>query len=103
MFASDQPAAVSRGQADLALGSGAVSAQVTDIPFAREELLVALPVSHPLANESHIRLKDLQDTPFALQSKPHSIRAIADQLFAEAGFEPVVSFKSQDVPSRSGG
>ena len=97
LYAREQPHAIRRGQVDLALGAGTDSDIVCDIPFVREELLVSLPSSHPLAGQKSIRLRDLRDTPFVLQGKRHSIRAIADQLFAEAGFEPVVSFESDDV------
>ena len=97
LYAREQPHAIRRGQVDLALGAGTDSELVTDIPIAREELLVSLPSSHPLAGQKSIRLRDLRDTPFVLQGKRHSIRAIADGLFAEAGFEPVVSFESDDV------
>ena len=86
-----------RGSIDLALGAGATSTEVTDIPIAHEELLVSLPVSHPLAGQERISLKDLRDTPFVLQGRQHSIRLLADQLFLEAGFEPVVAFESSDV------
>lgn len=97
IYAREQPSAIVRGQVDLALGAGTDSELVTDIPIVREELLVSLPSSHPLAKQDRIRLRDLRDTPFVLQGKRHSIRAIADKLFAEAGFEPVVSFESNDV------
>ena len=52
---------------------------------------------HPLARQEKIRLKDLRDTPFVLQGPRHSIRIIAEQLFRQAGFQPVVSFESNDV------
>ena len=97
LYAREQPHAILRGQVDLALGAGTDSELVTDIPIVREELLVSLPSSHPLAGQKSIRLRDLRDTPFVLQGKRHSIRAIADGLFAGAGFEPVVSFESDDV------
>lgn len=96
-YASEQPTAISRGQVDLALGAGPVTDTVEDIPFAREELLVSLPISHPLAKRKRLRLEELRDTPFVLQGRHHSIRAIADRLFTEAGFQPVVSFESNDV------
>lgn len=97
LYAREQPNAIVRGQVDLALGAGTDSSLVTDIPFAREELLVSLPSSHPLAKQERIRLRDLRDTPFVLQGKRHSIRSIAERLFRDAGFEPVVSFESNDV------
>lgn len=97
LYANEQPAAVARGRVDLALGAGPVTELVEDVPFAREKLLVALPASHPLASRDRVRLEELRDTPFVLQGGRHSIRAIADQLFEAARYDPVVSFESNDV------
>lgn len=97
LYAREQPGAIARGRIDLALGSGVDSADVTDVPIAHEELLVSLPVSHPLASQERIHLADLRDTPFVLQGSQHSIRILAEQLFREAGFQPVVAFESSDV------
>lgn len=97
LYAAEQPGAIARGVVDLALGAGATSTEITDIPIAYEELMVSLPASHPLARQEKIRLKDLRDTPFVLQGHRHSIRLIAEQLFQQAGFQPVVAFESNDV------
>ncbi len=97
LYASEQPGAILHGQIDIALGAGKTSDKVADLPFAYEELLVSLPVSHPLASQERIRLADLKDTPFVLQGPRHSIRILAEELFQEAGFSPVVTFESNDV------
>ena len=97
LYATEQPGAIARGRIDLALGAGPISAETTDLPVAHEELLISLPSSHPLARQSSIRLADLQNTPFVLQGRKHSIRILAEQLFQEAGFQPVVAFESDDV------
>lgn len=97
LYASEQPGAIQHGQIDMAIGSGQISDKVTDIPFASEELLVSLPSAHPLAQEERICLADLKDTPFVLQGPRHSIRILADRLFHEAGFHPVIAFESNDV------
>lgn len=70
---------------------------MADLSFAHEELLVPLPVSHPTALRERIRLADLKNTPFVLQGPRHSIRILAEELFQEAGFSPVVTFESNDV------
>ncbi len=97
LYARDQPGAIQHGQIDIAIGSGKTSDKVTDIPIACEELLVSLPVSHPMSWAKKIRLSDLKDTPFVLQGPRHSIRILAEELFSEAGFNPVVAFESNDV------
>ncbi|MCD8223192.1 MAG: LysR family transcriptional regulator [Clostridiales bacterium] len=97
LYASEQPSAIQHGKIDLAIGAGKTSDKVTDLPFAFEELLVSLPVSHPMSWAKSIRLSDLKDTPFVLQGERHSIRILADELFREAGFSPLVAFESNDV------
>lgn len=97
LYASEQPSAIDRGQIHLALGAGLSSKQVTEVPVAHEELLVAIPAIHPLARLTHIRLTDLRDIPFVLQGPRHSIRILAEQLFAETDFEPVIAFESDNV------
>lgn len=97
LYSSKQTDAILKGQVDLAIGSGKSSDKVTDIPVAREELLVALPTAHPLSSSDKVRLTDLKDTPFVLQGPRHNIRILADGLFKEAGFEPVITFESDNV------
>ncbi len=97
LYASEQPSAIQHGQIDIALGAGKTSDKVADLPFAYEELLVSLPISHPLASRERIRLAELKDTPFVLQGPRHSIRILAEELFLEAGFSPVITFESNDV------
>ncbi len=97
LYSQEQAKAIRRSQIDLALGNGEFSTQVTDLPFAREEVLAVLPRSHPLSREHAVRLTELRDTPFVLQSAENSLRHRADTLFAEAGYLPVVVFESGDV------
>ncbi len=97
LYSQEQAKAIRRSQIDLALGNGEFSTQVTDLPFAREEVLAVLPRSHPLSRENAVRLTELRDTPFVLQSAENSLRHRADTLFAEAGYLPVVVFESGDV------
>lgn len=97
LFASDQPGAILHGQIDISIGSGQSSDKITEIPIAYEELLLSLPTSHPLSKCESVCLSDLKDTPFVLQGARHSIRALAEELFKTAGFEPVVAFESNDV------
>ena len=95
-YSNEQTEAVLKGQVDLTIGSGK-SSDKYDIPVAHEELLVALPAAHPLASSDKVRLSDLKDTPFVLQGPRHNIRILAEELFKEAGFEPVITFESDNV------
>ena len=97
LYATEQPGAIARGTIDLALGAGGFTDDTTDLPIAYEELLISLPAAHPLAGQERIRLEELRETPFVLQGPRHSIRILAEQLFRQAGFHPVVAFESDDV------
>lgn len=97
LYATEQPGAIARGTIDLALGAGGFTDDTTDLPIAYEELLISLPAAHPLAGQERIRLEELRETPFVLQGPRHSIRILAEQLFRQAGFRPVVAFESDDV------
>ena len=97
LYATEQPGAIARGTIDLALGAGGFTDDTTDLPIAYEELLISLPAAHPLAGQERIRLEELRETPFVLQGPRHSIRILAEQLFHQAGFHPVVAFESDDV------
>ena len=97
LYATEQPGAIARGTIDLALGAGGFNDDTTDLPIAYEELLISLPAAHPLAGQERIRLEELRETPFVLQGPRHSIRILAEQLFRQAGFHPVVAFESDDV------
>lgn len=97
LYATEQPGAIARSTIDLALGAGGFTDDTTDIPIAYEELLISLPAAHPLAGQERIQLEELRETPFVLQGPRHSIRILAEQLFRQAGFHPVVAFESDDV------
>ena len=97
LYATEQPGAIARGTIDLALGAGGFTDDTTDIPIAYEELLISLPAAHPLAGQERCRMEELRETPFVLQGPRHSIRILAEQLFHQAGFHPVVAFESDDV------
>ena len=95
--AAEQPGAVARNAVDLALGAGSTSPETNDIPMVSAEILISLPAAHPLAGQERIHLADLRETPFVLQGPRHSIRILAEPLFRQAGFQPVVAFESDDV------
>ena len=96
LYAAEQPGAIARGLVDLALGAGATSSEITDIPIAHEELLVSLPASHPLAKQETIHLADLRTLPLYCRSPPQH-PAHCRAAFPAGGFQPVVAFESNDV------
>lgn len=67
-------------------------------PILEEEIVLAVPARHPLANVSApVPLSRLKDEPFILLKKGQGFRAIAHQLCHSAGFEPRVVFESANI------
>lgn len=71
------------------------------IPLIEEEICLAVPPDHELANsannQSVIPISKLQGEPFILLKKGQGFRAIAHNLCQAAGFEPHVVFESGNI------
>lgn len=69
--------------------------------MADEQMLVALPASHPLAAQSRVRLATLAGEPFILFPRTVGLSLYTDILHAcrEAGFELNVSQEAPQIPS----
>lgn len=69
--------------------------------MADEQMLIALPASHPLAAQSRVRLASLAGEPFILFPRTVGLSLYTDILHAcrEAGFELTVSQEAPQIPS----
>jgi DNA-binding transcriptional LysR family regulator len=105
-FSEDEPEdsfpGLKRGDFDLA-----VVFDYPDFPldFARdveaeliyeEPMRVALPPGHPLAAAKSVRIEDLADEDWLCGALPSSCRDQVIELCRGAGFEPRISFRSED-------
>jgi DNA-binding transcriptional LysR family regulator len=105
-FTEDEPEdafpALKRGDFDLA-----VVFDYPDFPldFARdveaelvyeESMRVALPPGHPLAAAKSVRIEDLADEDWLCGELPSSCREQVLQICRDAGFEPRISFQSEE-------
>jgi DNA-binding transcriptional LysR family regulator len=69
----------------------------TDAQLIYEEpMRVALPPGHPLAAAKSVRIEDLADEDWLCGAMPSSCRYQVLQLGRDAGFEPRISFQSED-------
>ena len=106
IFSSEQETKIHNGIITFAMGTGCHYdyPDVFNLPISREELILVIPSFHPMAknaskdlnNLTRINLKDFWDMPFCLLTKKNNIRIIAEDLFKEAGFYPVISFESDN-------
>ncbi len=65
-------------------------------PLLREDLVLLLPSGHPLSGVEEIRLEQLQDAVWVTTRHGTEGAACLQRLCAEAGFEPRVSYRSND-------
>jgi DNA-binding transcriptional LysR family regulator len=72
------------------------------IPLMREELVLAVPIYHPLAHLADKNPNDLtsvdiemfQDAPFALATESTELGIASERLFLNAGFSPTIVYRS---------
>ncbi len=67
-----------------------------------EDLFLAVPPGHRLSAQGEVRLADVAQEGFVMLRMPGPLRQQCDELCAAAGFEPIVSFEADDVPTVRG-
>lgn len=80
-----------KGEADLCLTAQTPRLQgIQEQDVFREELVLAVPPDHPLADETVVTVSDIEDEPFVAYSVGHPRRALLDIVSLEAGIRPRV-------------
>jgi len=74
------------------------------INICEEDIILAIPKSHPLGKKVRVPLCELdilrlKEDPFVLMYKESSLRALIDELFQQAGFQPKVLFETSNTPA----
>jgi LysR family transcriptional regulator, hydrogen peroxide-inducible genes activator len=83
---------------DLALISDAANNSEIQIePLFSEELLLCLPVDHPLVHQKKVVAADLRQEKFILMHESHCLGAQAQQFCQSKGFKPRISCRSAQV------
>jgi LysR family transcriptional activator of glutamate synthase operon len=67
-----------------------------------EALQLAVPSNHRLAGRSSIALVEAEGEPFVALRTSTLLRQLLEELCEEAGFEPLVAFQSDDLPTVHG-
>jgi DNA-binding transcriptional LysR family regulator len=55
--------------------------------FAQDELILAVPATHPWASRSTVRLPELADQPFIMRERGSGTRKVMEQALADRGLE----------------
>lgn len=106
LFSSHQEDGIHNSQVDFAFGvnTHVNYEDVHNLAICQEELLLAVPNFHPLAkyasynNDNFVSMpiRAFWDMPFVLPGKKNNIRIVADKLFQDASFSPVIAFESDN-------
>lgn len=67
-----------------------------------EDLMVLLPVNHPLADRRSIALEDLRGDSFVLSPNGYILRDLVINACKQRGFEPTVAFEGMDIDALKG-
>jgi DNA-binding transcriptional LysR family regulator len=95
------------GELDLALlfefaGETLLPAGMTRVELLEDPLFLALPREHPLAGKEEIRLRELRDEAWVQTSSSSPCARQVVRSCHAAGFEPSVSFESDDYQTVQG-
>lgn len=89
---------VEAGETDLALCSTMTTAEhVAWMYLWSEELFVAVPKDHPLAERENVNLREIEGEPFITLKPDYSLRKLIDQSFELAQCHPKIVFEGDDV------
>jgi LysR family transcriptional activator of glutamate synthase operon len=67
------------------------------VPLCAEELQIALPARHPLAQRRSLRARDLHELRFILYEHKTVMRQLIDMFFAELGVRPQVTMVMENI------
>lgn len=67
-----------------------------------EKIVALLPMSHPFAKESVLRLSQLREDNFILFPKGYILREMVEKACQQLGFTPTVSFEGENIDAVKG-
>lgn len=86
------------GAVDVALLTLPVEgADIVSVPVMREELLLAMHPSHPLARRRRVTAADLDGQPFVLFERGSSTRRVVDEMFTREQVNPRIVMETENV------
>ncbi|QFR62485.1 LysR family transcriptional regulator [Levilactobacillus zymae] len=65
-------------------------------PIVQQEIVVAIPNQHPLAQKPHIYLNDLKDEPLIMFSQNSGLRPLIDKILAQKRIRPHIKFQVEE-------
>ena len=90
-------AQLERGEVDLFFSTPALEhSWIAQVPLLREEICLAVPPGHWLANRESVCLSDVAHEPFLALKPGYSLRELTDLFCHQAGFAPHIVFEGDE-------
>lgn len=92
------------GEVDLALVSPIpkTGERIASLALASEELFLAVPHDHRLAQRKTVKLAQLADDTFVCLREGYALRSLTDDFCRQAGFEPKIAFEGEEIATLRG-
>ncbi|NYJ74911.1 LysR family transcriptional regulator [Allobranchiibius huperziae] len=87
-------ALIDTDQVDVLLVPGPVSPKYTSTPIAKEEIVLTAATSHPFAQQSAVRLEDLESVALVHFATDNGLSAWLDRSSTEAGVRPEIVMRT---------
>ncbi|GHO56336.1 LysR family transcriptional regulator [Ktedonobacter robiniae] len=88
---------LARGTCDLCISSPPIQQpDITSVSLLTEDIWLAFPSGHPLAQRSQLRLQEVAQEAFIIMQPGNGWRELTDSFCQQAGFRPRIVFESDD-------
>lgn len=97
-FADSMKSQLESGEIDVGISTLPIEGDNIEwYPVIEEEILLAVPLSHPLAGRSSIYLKEVANDPFIVMPPGYGFRQMTENFCAKAGFYPDIAFEGDET------
>lgn len=97
-FAERMNSQLESGEIDVGISTFPIEGENVEwYPIIEEEIFLAVPNSHPLADRDEIRLIEVKNDPFIVMPPGYGFRDMTEQFCSQAGFYPDFAFEGDET------
>lgn len=97
-FAERMKTQLETGEIDVGISTFPIEGdEIEWYPIIEEEILLAVPKAHPLADQQEIKLIEVKNDPFIVMPPGYGFRDMTENFCAEAGFYPDFAFEGDET------
>lgn len=97
-FAQRMQSQLESGEIDVGISTFPIQGENIEWhPIMEEEILLAVPLTHPLASRNSIELTEVRNDPFIVMPPGYGFRDLTENLCARAGFYPDFAFEGDET------